>query len=57
VMIDDYLRDVTGFPLATLTAGERPLELLGLVIAIVLALAAIPGWLAARVSPTLALEE
>jgi putative ABC transport system permease protein len=57
VMIDDYLRDVTGFPLAILTAGLRPLELLTLVIAIVLTLAAVPGLLAARVSPTLALEE
>jgi putative ABC transport system permease protein len=56
-MIDSYLRDVTGFPLATLTAGLRPLEVLALVIVTVLALVALPGWLAARVSPTLALEE
>jgi putative ABC transport system permease protein len=56
-VIDGYLRDVTGFPLATLAAGTRPLELLVLVIAIVLALVAVPGWLAARVSPTVALEE
>jgi putative ABC transport system permease protein len=56
-VIDGYLRDVTGFPLATITAGLRPLELLALVIVIVLALVALPGWLAARVSPTLALEE
>jgi putative ABC transport system permease protein len=57
VVIDGYLRNVTGFPIVTLTAGLRPLELLVLVIAIVLVLVAIPGWLAARVSPTLALEE
>jgi len=57
VVIDGYLRDVTGFPIVTLTAGLRPLELLALVIAIVLALVAVPGFLAARVSPTLALEE
>jgi putative ABC transport system permease protein len=56
-VIDGYLRDVTGFPLVTLTAGGRPLELLVLVVALVLALAAVPGWLAARVSPILALKE
>jgi putative ABC transport system permease protein len=56
-VIDGYLRDVTGFPLSTLAAGLRPFELLVLVIAIVLALVAVPGWLAARVSPTVALEE
>jgi putative ABC transport system permease protein len=56
-VIDGYLRNVTGFPLVTLTSGLRPLELLALVIAIVLALVAVPGFLAARVSPTLALEE
>ena len=48
---------MTGFPIVTLTAGLRPLELLALVIALVLALVAVPGWLASRVSPTLALEE
>jgi putative ABC transport system permease protein len=57
VVIDGYLRNVTGFPIVTLTAGLRPLELLALVIAIVLALVAGPGFFAARVSPTLALEE
>ncbi len=57
VVIDRYLRNVTGFPIVTLTAGLRPLELLALVIAIVLALVAVPGFLAARTSPTLALEE
>ncbi len=56
-VIDGYLRDVTGFPIVTLTAGLHPLELLALVIAIVLALVAVPGFLAARVPPTLALEE
>jgi putative ABC transport system permease protein len=57
IVIDGYLRNVTGFPIVTLTAGLRPLELLVLVIAIVLVLAAVPGLQAARVSPTLALEE
>ncbi|HEY3865690.1 MAG TPA: ABC transporter permease [Solirubrobacteraceae bacterium] len=56
-VIDGYPRNVTGFPLVTLTAGPRPLELLALVIAIVLALVAVPGFLAARVAPALALEE
>jgi putative ABC transport system permease protein len=56
-VIDGYLRNITGFPLVTLTAGLRPLELLALVVAIVLALVAVPGFLAARVAPTLALEE
>ncbi len=56
-VIDGYLREVTGFPLATLTTGLRPPEILALVIAGVLALVAIPVWLAARVSPMLALEE
>ena len=56
-VIDGYLRNVTGFPIVTLTAGLRPLELLALVIAIVLVLVAVPGFLAARVAPTLALEE
>lgn len=55
--IDGYLREVTGFPLATITAGLRPLQILALVIAIVLALTAFPGWLAASVSPIVALEE
>ena len=56
-VIDGYLRNVTGFPIVTLTAGLRPLELLALVVAIVLVLVAVPGFLAARVPPTLALEE
>ena len=57
VVIDGYLRGVMGFPIVTLTAGPRPLELLALVLAVVLALVSIPGFLAARVAPTLALEE
>jgi putative ABC transport system permease protein len=57
VVIDGYLRHVTGFPVATLGASLRPLEVFALVIAAVLALAAIPGWLASRVSPALAFDE
>jgi putative ABC transport system permease protein len=57
VMIDGYLRDTMGFPIVTLAASLHPLELLALVIAIVLVLVAVPGFLAARVAPEFALEE
>jgi putative ABC transport system permease protein len=57
VVIDGYLEHVTGFPLASLGASFRPLEIFAIVIVVVLAIAAIPGWLASRVSPTLALNE
>jgi putative ABC transport system permease protein len=55
--IDAYLRHVTGFPVASIAASPRPLEILALVIAAVLAIVALPAWLASRVSPTLALNE
>jgi putative ABC transport system permease protein len=57
LIIDSYLEHVTGFPVATLVTVARPFELLGLVLAVVLALASIPGWIASRVSPTLAFAE
>lgn len=57
VVIDGYLRHVTGFPVASFGAGRRPLEIFLLVAACVLLVSTIPGWLASRVSPTLALEE
>jgi putative ABC transport system permease protein len=57
IIIDGYLKHVTGFPVASLSANLRPLELLALVATIVLAIAAVPGWSASRVSPTLALDE
>jgi len=57
VVIDAFLRHVTGFPLASPTAGARPLEVLLLVLAAALALGAIPGWFAARVRPVLALAD
>lgn len=57
LVIDGYLGQVTGFPVDTLGASLRPLEIFGLVIAAVLALAAAPGWIASRVSPTLAFNE
>jgi putative ABC transport system permease protein len=56
-IIDGYLKSVTGFPVARIDAGWRPLEILILVIAIVLVIVNIPSRLASRVPPTLALEE
>ncbi len=57
LVIDRYLQHVTGFPLTSLGASLRPLEILALVSAFVLAIVALPGWLTSRVSPTLALSE
>ena len=57
LVIDGYLQHVTGFPVARLGEASRPLEIFALVIVVVLAIVAIPGWLASRVSPTLALNE
>jgi putative ABC transport system permease protein len=56
VVIDAYLKRVTGFPLAGVVTGARPVEVFALVLAASLALASIPGWLASRVSPMLALQ-
>jgi putative ABC transport system permease protein len=56
-VIDAYLRHVTGFPVAGAWAGARPFELLALVLGAALALAALPGWRAANVAPSLALAE
>ncbi len=56
VIVDGYLEHVTGFPVASVAVTQRPLEILASVIAITLAIVAIPGWAGSRVSPTLALE-
>jgi len=56
VVIDGFLRQVTGFPLASVLSGTRPLEVFVLVPALAIAIMAIPGWRASRVSPGLALE-
>ncbi len=56
-VIDAYLRHVTGFPVTGAGASARPLEIFVLVLAAVLAAVAIPGWLASRVPPALALAE
>jgi putative ABC transport system permease protein len=57
VVIDRYLKHVTGFPVASLGASWRPLEILAIVVAAVLALVAIPAWFAARVPLALALQD
>ncbi len=56
-IIDAYLRHVTGFPVASVGASARPVEIVALVLLAALAFAAIPGFLASRVSPALALAE
>jgi putative ABC transport system permease protein len=55
--IDGYLEHVTGFPVASLGASLRPPEIFALVLAVVLAIVAVPGYMASRVSPTLAFNE
>ena len=57
LIIDSYLKHVTGFPVASLVTVGRPLEIFALVVLVVLALSAIPGFLASRVPPTLAFGE
>ncbi len=56
LIIDSYLRHVTGFPVAGIAAGWRPLEIFALVIATVLVIVSVPAWLASRAPPKLALE-
>ena len=56
-IIDAYLRHVTGFPVAAVAVGVRPVEILAIVLAAALAAVALPAWLASRVSPALALAE
>ena len=57
VIIDGYLKQVTGFPVASLAASGRPFAILAIVIVIVLLVAAVPAWSASRVSPTVALDD
>jgi len=57
VVLDGYLKHVTGFPVARIATGWRPLEIIGLVAVSALVIAAVPGWLASRVSSALALED
>ncbi|HXB64630.1 MAG TPA: FtsX-like permease family protein [Solirubrobacteraceae bacterium] len=57
VVIDSYLKQVTGFPVAGVGTGARPLEIFALVLLAVLVIVALPAWFASRVSPTFALNE
>jgi putative ABC transport system permease protein len=57
VVVDGFLRHVTGFPLASPAASARPLAIFALVLGIALAAGTVPGWLASRVRPALALEQ
>jgi putative ABC transport system permease protein len=57
LVLDGYLKRVTGFPLAHLATGARPVEIFALVLALALAVAAAPGWIASRVPPALALDD
>jgi putative ABC transport system permease protein len=57
LVLDGYLGRVTGFPLAHLATGARPFEIFALVLAGALLIVAVPGWLASKVPPGLALED
>ena len=57
LVMDRYLRTVTGFPVASTLAGWPTLEIVALVVAAALAVVAIPGWFAARVPPQLGLQD
>jgi len=57
VVIDRYLRMITGFPVASTLAGWSTVEIVALVVVAALAVVAIPGWFAARVPPQLGLQD
>jgi putative ABC transport system permease protein len=54
-VIDGYLRQTSGFPVAPVALSGRPLGVTGVVLAGALALVAAPVWIASRASPSLAL--
>jgi putative ABC transport system permease protein len=54
-VIDAYLKQATGFPVATFAIGWYPFATLAVALVVVLGVAAIPGWSASRVSPAVAL--
>ncbi|HEY1687475.1 MAG TPA: FtsX-like permease family protein [Solirubrobacteraceae bacterium] len=56
-VIDGYLARVTGFPVASVATGARPLAIFAIVIAVVLLIATGPVLAASRVSPRLAFNE
>jgi putative ABC transport system permease protein len=57
LVLDGYLKRVTGFPLARVATGARPFEIFVLVLVLALLIASAPGWAASRVPPGLALED
>ncbi len=57
VVIDAYLKHITGFPVASPAASFRPLELFLFVMAVVLAFVAVPAWRAAHVDPMFGLND
>ena len=57
LVIDGYLKHVTGFPVSSIGAALRPIEIFVFVIVVVMAMVTVPGWIASRVSPTLAFSE
>jgi putative ABC transport system permease protein len=56
-VIDQYLREVTGFPVSDASASARPVAIFLVVLAAALAVVAVPGWAASRVPPAFALAE
>lgn len=57
LVIDRYLRLVTGFPVSVTLAGWPTVEIVGVVLVAALAVVAVPGWFAARVPPQLGLQD
>jgi putative ABC transport system permease protein len=57
VVIDGYLKHITGFPVAPVGTSGRPIEIFVLVLAAVLLIVLLPGWYASRVPAPLALNE
>jgi putative ABC transport system permease protein len=57
LVLDGYLKRVTGFPLERIATATRPIEIFAFVIVLAFLLASTPGWMASHVSPALALED
>lgn len=56
-LIDRYLRLVTGFPAPFSTAGPQMLQTIGAIVGAAMVVLAVPGFIASRVPPSLALQE